>query len=210
MCHFKCLKVRTECTSTLRACLTHVFESFRHTVKAHRAASLKHRHSTAVHFLIIQSQSCMSFSEASLNATAHHAVTRYEVACCYIFPLRAEMCDKTASTSCLACYSCSNEQLLSWVATFSLVVGKCNSLTFLLCCCRFSALVVLDILRGGNLHDCMLFGQLLQGENRSVMLHAGLLRICANDKSMQGRLVFCCPGAAHAIPSACNTRCLWM
>ena len=37
------------------------------------------------------------------------------------------MYDSTAKASCLACYSCSNEQLSACAATISLVVGTCSS-----------------------------------------------------------------------------------
>ena len=43
-----------------------------------------------------------------------------------------------------------------------------------------------------------------------VMFHATLLKIYADDTSMHGSRVFCCPGAAHAIPSACYEGKLWM
>ncbi len=113
------------------------------------------------------------------------------------------MCDSTARASCLACYSCSNEQL-SCAATISLVVGICSSDT--------SALLLQAHSSGGPWHftrdhlcGCMLSGQFLHGEIRSVMLHAVLLRMYANDTSMHGSLVSCCPGVVmhpYAIPLA--------
>ncbi len=40
----------------------------------------------------------------------------------------------------------------------------------------------------------MLSGQFLPGEIWSVILHVALLGIYANDTSMYGSLVSCCPG----------------
>ncbi len=54
----------------------------------------------------------------------------------------------------------------------------------------------------------MLSGQFLPGEIWSVVLHVALLGIYANDTSMYGSLVSCCPGDVthpHAIPLAGRT-----
>jgi len=72
-----------------------------------------------------------------------------------------------------------------------------------LCCGRVSALVVLGTVHSGHLCGCMLPGQSLQGETRSVMSLAALLTILS---SMHGSLVSCCSVAAHVIPISLQRR----
>ena len=146
-----------------------------------------------VYCVMTQSQSCM-FCIVPLNATSQHAVSKTGVpACCW-------MCNCTVKASCLACYSCSNEQLLSCAATARLVVGNFAAMTLLFCFCRPTALVVLGILHSGHLWGCTLSEQSLQGEDSYVMLYAAL-GIYANDTSMLDSLVFA------ALPLLMQSQC---
>ena len=52
------------------------------------------------------------------------------------------------------------------------------AMTLLLCCRRPTALVLLEILPRGHLCGCMLLGQFLQGENRSVILFMQMTTAC--------------------------------
>ena len=145
----------------------------------------------------------------AVHTTAQHEVTTSGIPCLLLHVLlRAEMCNSTVRASCLACYSCSNEQLFSCAATISLLVGICRSDT--------SALLLQAHSSGAPWHfahhhlcGCMLCGQFLPGGIRSVVFHAVMLKKYANDTSMHGSLVSCCPVVVmnpHATPLASSRR----
>jgi hypothetical protein len=99
--------------------------------------------------------------------------------------------DPDSDSSTAVCFSVEAEQTCA--ATISLVVGICSSGT----------------LHSDHLCGCTLSGQCLHGEIRTVMLHAVLRRMYANDTSMHGGLVSCCPGVImhpHAIPLASSRK----